>query len=197
MAKKEEEYLKKLTKAMEEAQSGKRFTHTLGVEYTACALAMKHDIPLFSAQLAGLLHDCAKCLEDEKLIKICDKNHLSVSEVERRNPYLLHGRVGAFLAKTKYEVTDEDILNSIEWHTTGRPGMSALEKIIFIADYIEPSRKNAPNLTLVRKMAFEDLDQTMIKILEDILSYLKSQGGEIDPMTLKTYHYYLGEKKET
>ena len=73
MAKKEEDILKKLTKAMEEVQTGKRFQHTLGVEFTCAALAMKHDAPIFQAQLAGLLHDCAKCMEDEKLLKICEK----------------------------------------------------------------------------------------------------------------------------
>ncbi|MBR3509530.1 MAG: bis(5'-nucleosyl)-tetraphosphatase (symmetrical) YqeK [Lachnospiraceae bacterium] len=190
MPKKDDDILKKLTNAMEEVQTGKRFQHTLGVEFTAASMAMKYGMPVWQAQLAGLLHDCAKCLSDEKLLKVCNKNNLSVSDIEKRNPYLLHGKVGAFLAKTEYGIEDEDILNAIEWHTTGRPGMSELEKIIFIADYIEPGRKQAPNLTEVRKLAFENLDQAMIKILKDTLEYLKSGKGEIDPMTLKTYQYY-------
>ena len=196
MAKYEDELLKKLTKAMEESLSRKRFLHSLGVEFTAASLAMRHDIPLINAQIAGLLHDCAKCLDDKKLLKICEKNQLSVSEVEKRNPYLLHGKVGAFLAKTDFEIDDEDILNAIAFHTTGRPGMSKLEKIIFIADFIEPGRNSAPNLTLIRKMAFEDIDQAMIQILGDTLEYLQSVEGEIDPMTKKTYDYYLKEQKE-
>lgn len=197
MAKKDDEQIKKLTKAMEEVQTGKRFLHTLGVEYTSAALAMKYGVPVYNAQLAGLLHDCAKCISDEKLIKICEKNNLPVTDVERRNPYLLHGRVGAFLAKEEYKITDKDILNAIEWHTTGRPGMSELEKIVFIADYIEPGRKNASNLDEVRKLAFEDLDLTLIRILHDILQYLKSSDkGEIDPKTLETYEYYQRNKGE-
>ena len=180
---------------MEEVQTGKRFLHTLGVEYTSAALAMKYGVPVYNAQLAGLLHDCAKCISDEKLIKICEKNNLPVTDVERRNPYLLHGRVGAFLAKEEYKITDKDILNAIEWHTTGRPGMSELEKIVFIADYIEPGRKNASNLDEVRILAFEDLDLTLIRILHDILQYLKSSDkGEIDPKTLETYEYYQRNK---
>ena len=197
MAKKDDEQLKKLTKAMEEVQTGKRFQHTLGVEFTAAAMAMKYGLSVYNAQIAGLLHDCAKCLSDEKLIKICTKNNLPVSDVEKRNPYLLHGKAGAFLAKSEYGIDDQDVLNAIEWHTTGRPGMSDLEKIVFIADYIEPGRKNAPNLEEVRKMAFEDLDRTMIRILQDTLNYLKaSDKGEIDPKTMETYEYYQRRKGE-
>ena len=197
MAKKDDEQLKKLTKAMEEVQTGKRFQHTLGVEFTAAAMAMKYGLSVYNAQIAGLLHDCAKCLSDEKLIKICNKNNLPVSDVEKRNPYLLHGKAGAFLAKSEYGIDDQDVLNAIEWHTTGRPGMSDLEKIVFIADYIEPGRKNAPNLEEVRKMAFEDLDCTMIRILQDTLNYLKaSDKGEIDPKTMETYEYYQRRKGE-
>ena len=196
MAEKLDDQIKMLCKAMEEVQSGKRYRHTLGVAYTAASLAMRYGSSIKEAMVAGLLHDCAKCLTDEKQLKICDKNGLSVSAVERRNPYLLHGKVGAFLAKTKYEIEDQQILDAIEWHTTGRPQMAELEKIIFIADYIEPGRTTAPNLAVIRKMAFEDLDQALIKILEDTLQYLKDGKGEIDPMTKKTYEYYLSVAKE-
>lgn len=182
--------VRKLSKEMEEIQDSKRYYHTLGVAFTACSLAMCHDVNIEDAQRAGLLHDCAKCLSDKKLIEICERNHLEISDVEYRNPYLLHGKAGAFLAKTKYQIEDQDILNAICHHTTGRPGMSKLEKIIFIADYIEPGRKQASNLPEVRKMAFQDLDRTMLKILKDILGYLATGDGEIDPMTQKTFDYY-------
>ena len=104
----------------------------------------------------------------------------------------MHGKAGAVLAKEKYDVEEENILNAIYYHTTGRPGMSQLEKIIFIADYMEPGRKNAPNLALIRKMAFDDLDKTLCKILQDTLTYLKKSGGEIDPSTEITWNYYSG-----
>ncbi len=187
--------IKKLTKAMEKCQDPKRFQHTLGVEFTAAALAMKYDVPIKSAQIAGLLHDCAKCLSPEKILSLCEKNHIPITEVERRNPFLLHGKVGRFLAETEYQVEDPDILNAIANHTTGRPGMSTLEKIVFIADYIEPGRKQEKieNLPEVRKLAFEDLDKALLKILDNTLRYLKEGGGEIDPMTKVTYDYYVKE----
>lgn len=167
-----------------------RYEHTLGVSYTAAALAMCHGGDVRKAQLAGMLHDCAKGLTDEKRLSICDKHNISVTEIERRNPYLLHAKVGSFLAMEEYKVTDSDIIHAILNHTTGRPGMSLLEKIIFVADYIEPERKHAPNLREIRGQAFKDLDGALIRILEDTLEYLKSTGGEIDPMTERTWAYY-------
>ena len=188
--------LKKIRKAMEKAQDPKRFEHTIGVEYTAAALAMRYDCDIRNAQIAGLLHDCAKCLSDEKRLSICKKNEILVTELERKNPFLLHAKVGAYLAKKKYGVKDEDILNAIRNHTTGRQGMSLLEKIVFVADYIEPCRKHAPNLTEIRKLAFVDLDKALLRILEDTLSYLRDSGGDIDPMTEDTWHYLSEESKE-
>lgn len=186
---------KQIKKSVKTTQSGKRFEHTLGVAYTAVALAMKYGVSLKDAELAGLLHDCAKCLSHEEKIAICTDNNIVMTAVERRNPFLLHAKVGHFLAKTTYEVEDEDILNAILYHTTGRPEMSLLEKIIFIADYIEPGRDQAPNLTEIRKLAFEDIDKALLWILEDTLNYLKSGGGEIDPMTQTTFDYYKKHKQ--
>ena len=125
--------LKKITKAMEKSLDSRRFEHTMGVEYTAAALAMRYGASIENAQLAGLLHDCAKCLSDEKRLAICEKHNISVNDIERRNPSLLHAKVGSFLAMDEYHVEDLEVINAILNHTTGRPGMSLLEKIIFIA----------------------------------------------------------------
>lgn len=181
---------------MEKTQDEKRYEHTLGVTYTAAALAMRYDAPLENAELAGLLHDCAKCMDDNRKIAICEKHRIGMTELEKRNPFLLHAKVGSFLAMDTYKVHNPDIINAILNHTTGRPGMSLLEKIIFVADYIEPNRKQAPSLAEVRKLAFEDLDEALLKILSDTLEYLDASGPEIDPMTRKTYQYYLAEKQE-
>ena len=185
--------LKRLKKAMKKIQNGKRFEHTLGVEYTAAALAMRYQADILKARVAGLLHDCAKCLGDEKTLNICAKYQIPITESEQRNPFLLHAKVGAFLTQHKYGVTDEDICNAIYNHTTGREHMSLLEKIIFVADYIEPGRKQAPNLAEIRELAFVDLDKALCRILEDTLSYLQTSGGEIDPRTESTLKFYQGK----
>ena len=181
---------KKLRKELEKELDSRRYEHTLGVEFTSASLAMCFGVPVQSARIAGLLHDCAKCLGDEKSISLCEKYDVPVSEYERRNPSLLHSKLGSVLAKVKYDVSDTDILNAIANHTTGRPGMSILEKIVFIADYIEPGRDKAANLSEIRQLSFIDLDQAMVRILEDTIAYLNSTGEEMDPQTLKTYAYY-------
>lgn len=188
--------LKKIRKAMEKSLDDRRYEHTLGVEYTAAALAMCHNASIKNAQLAGILHDCAKCLSNEKLLSICEKRNISINEIERNNPPLLHAKVGSFLAMDEYGVSDPDVIHAILNHTTGRPGMSILEKIIFVADYIEPGRNKAPNLNEIRQLAFVNLDAAMLRILEDTLKHLEERGGDIDPMTRRTYNFYSPDAEE-
>ncbi len=186
----------KIRKAMEKTLDSKRFEHTLGVAYTAAALAMCNDVDTDTAIVAGLLHDCAKDLSNDKKISMCEKRNINISEVERKNPSLLHAKVGSILAMEEYDIEDIDIINAVMNHTTGRPGMSVLEKIIFISDYIEPGRNKAKNLDIIRKIAFKSLDSALLKILEDTLSYLEESKEEIDDMTQKTYDFYKVSIKE-
>lgn len=88
---------------------------------------------------------------------------------------------------------DEEIIYAIESHTTGRPGMSMLEKIVYIADYIEPGRRELPNMADVRQLAFRDIDECLYRILKDSLVYLDSKNITVDPMTQRTYDYYKKE----
>lgn len=187
--------IREIRKKLEKSLDSKRYEHTLGVAYTASALAMCNQENTDNALVAGLLHDCAKCLSNKKRISICEKNHIPITEIERKNPFLLHAKVGCYLAEKQFHIHDKDILNAILYHTTGRPQMSQLEKIIYIADYIEPGRKHAANLPEVRKMAFQDLDRALMQILGDILGHLESGDTPIDPMTQKTYDYYINAQK--
>ena len=173
-----------------------RYQHTLGVMYTSASMAMRYGADVTQALLAGLLHDCAKCIPGDKKIHLCEKYGLPVSDVEYENPGLLHARLGAYLAEKKYHIHDQEIIHAISSHTTGRPGMSLLEKIVYIADYIEPGRKELPNMKEVRPLAFTDIDQCLYRILEDSLVYLNSRNISIDPMTQKTYDYYKNKLKK-
>ncbi len=173
-----------------------RYEHTLGVMYTAAAMAMCHGADMEKSIVAGLLHDCAKCIPGKRKIQMCMDNGIYISEAEYKNPGLLHAKLGAFLAETKYEVFDKEILNAITYHTTGCPEMSLLDKIIYIADYIEPNRTEAPNLDKIRELAFKNIDACLCAILEDSLAYLKTKKEVIDPMTEQTYLYYKKEWKE-
>lgn len=149
-----------------------RYRHTLRVADTAVSLAENYGYPADRAFLAGLLHDCGKSDGDA----------------------LTHAGIGARLARDVYGVDDPEILSAIACHTTGRPEMTLLEKIIFTADYIEPGRDKAPRLDFLRMRAYEDLDDTILCILEDTLSYLKEKGTEIDERSLQTYTYYYKRK---
>ena len=121
--------------------------------------------------------------------------HLEITELERNNPFMLHAKVGAMLAKVKYDIDDEEVLGAIRWHTTGKPNMNLLEKIVYVADYIEPRRDKAPNLKEIRKLAFMDMDLALLKILEDTLGYLGDSPEEVDSMTRETYEYYKAQIK--
>ncbi len=177
---------KKLKKYIDEL----RYQHTLGVMYTAAALAMCHGADIERTQVAGLLHDCAKCIPNAKKLKLCRENNIPVSEVERNSPHLLHAQLGAYIAKEKYHVEDPEILDAIACHTTGKPAMTLLEKIIFISDYIEPMRTKAPNLERIRSLAFTDLDRAVYVTLHDTLFYLEQEKACLDNQTVVAYNYY-------
>ena len=181
-----EELNRKLRKYIDD----NRYYHTQGVRFMSSALAMAHGVDIYRAEVAGLLHDCAKCIPDQKKIRLCDKNNIKITSVERHNPFLLHSKVGAYIAKEKYGINDEEILNAIRYHTTGKPGMTPLEQIVFIADYIEPRRNKSKNLPLIRQTAFRDLDECCYIILKDMLLYLHSKSGEIDSNTQEAFHFY-------
>lgn len=182
--------LKKIQKKLRKELDEERYEHTMGVMYTAAALAMAHQSDLEPAMYAGLLHDCAKCIPNEEKLQLCEELQIPIRDSERRCPFLLHAKLGAYFAEYNYKVNDPTILHAIKVHTTGVPDMNTLDKIIYIADYIEPNRKTAPNLPEIRRLAFEDLDKTMLRILTDTLTYLREKGGELDTMTVQTYNYY-------
>lgn len=127
------------------------------------------------------------------LIKWCEKNKTDITDVERLNPSLLHAKVGSIIAEKKFGVKDAEILNAIKYHTTGKPDMTMLEKIIYIADYIEPNRKELEGISEVRKMAFIDIDKALLMILKSSLEYLKEKGSLIDSLTQETYDFYFKE----
>jgi len=179
---------------LEKSLDSKRFGHTMGVAYTAACIAMRYDYDMNKAYLAGLLHDCAKCLSHKQRLEYCTKYDIPVTEVESANPALLHAKVGADMCKRKYSIEDSEISTAVLYHTTGHPNMSMLDKIIYIADYIEPNRCEAPNLKTVRKQTFTDIDLALRTILSDSVSYLGSSNKVIDPMTMQTYQYYMKQE---
>lgn len=184
----------RIQKKLKKKLSDSRYQHSLGVAYTAGALAMKYSEDINKAVIAGLLHDCAKFMTGEEMLEMSTKKFIDVSEAESIKPDLLHAKLGSYFAIKKYGIKDPDINSAIRFHTTGKPDMNLLEKIIYIADYIEPNRDKMPRLDIIRKIAFEDIDLCLKMILEDSVEYLKNSCMSIDETTFQTYEYYVNQK---
>lgn len=174
-----------------------RYEHTLNVAVMARHLAVASGVDPEKAYLAGLLHDCAKSYTHEELLVLCSLRNIEITEAEFRAPHLLHAKYGAWMAKYVYGIDDSEICEAVLCHTTGKPGMSTLDKIVFVADYLEPGRNQAPHLHILRKLAEKDLDMTVHRILQDTLEYLREKKAQIDPKTQETFNWiseFIAEK---
>ena len=167
----------------------KRYEHTLGVAYTAAALAMCYGEDILKAELAGILHDVAKAKKSFEL-KDDMKGYIDpytdgdyVDLIANKAPQILHAVYAPYLAKKDYKIEDKDILSAIRWHTTGKKDMTMLEKIVFVADYIEPNRKKLPDLDRIRTLSFHDISEAVKVIAKSTIEYLGSQGMYIDKFT--------------
>ena len=173
--------------------SKKRFIHTLGVVNSAMYLAQKYGANIENAHLAALLHDCAKeipLLEMRDLVANlpCDQDML-------HSGALLHGLAGLVLANTQYGVTNPDILEAIRVHTTGKENMSKLDKIIFLADYIEPNRK-FPGVNDIRLAAEQSLDAGVLCGFDMTIRHLIDRGDSIYPLTILSRNDLLRHMKK-
>ena len=184
------EIILNLRDGLKEKLSPQRYEHTISVSFICTALAMRYGADLEQSELAGLLHDCAKYYGDGNIIKKCEKQNIFLTSDELKAPVVLHAKYGAWLAEHKYGIEDKEVLDAIRWHTTGRPDMSLLEKIVFTADYIEPRRDKAADLPVVRSVAFIDLDECVYIILKGTLEYLEGKGYFVDSMSVQAYDYY-------
>ena len=182
-------------KALEKDLDQQRFEHSLGVEYTSACLAIVYGADITDARVAGLLHDCAKCIPHSDQIRIMEKAGLPPLQEEYDDQSLLHAKCGAIIARDKYGIEDENILNAIRFHTVGRPNMTLLEKIVYIADFIEPNRKQLQIMERVRKAAFIDIDQALLWIMESVREYVTSKGYEPAPSSVAAHDFYRNQIK--
>jgi len=171
-----EEYLEKNLKA-------KRYQHSLGVRDSAVLLAKKYNVDEKKARLAGLIHDCAKNLKDEEILKLVKGQDIEISEAKLKAPQILHGLAGALIAKNTFKILDEEILNAITYHTTGRENMTALDKIIYLADFIEPGR-DFPGVEGLRTLAFKDLEKALVLAFDTTINFVIEKGELLDLDTI-------------
>lgn len=158
-----------------------RFEHTLGVAQTAVELARINGMVGGKAYIAGLVHDCAKNLSDGELMEMADISGADAEE--RKITQVLHAPVGAVVARERYGINDQEILNAVRRHTVGGSGMSLLDMIIYVADFIEPGRKPFPGLEEVRDMARRDVRRAALMCAESTGNYQAMRGGSMHPAT--------------
>lgn len=173
-----------LEKAVEERMSPDRFMHTQRVVACASELAKRWNVDQHKARLAALLHDIAKDYLDDQLLNAARDFGIVLTEIERLSPSLLHGPVGAEIASRTFGVTDSDVLAAIRYHTTGRAGMSRLERVIFLADLIEPKRR-FPGVDDLRAAAEQDLDKALLLAFDRTILYLVEAGKCLDPKAVE------------
>lgn len=169
--------------------SEKRYVHTVGVANTAKLLAEKYGGNPEKAFVAGLLHDCAKEKSIEILREIIERNNDTIDTISENSNALLHGVSGAWLSKELFSIDDE-IFDAIKYHTTGKPSMSLLTKIVFIADYIEPGRK-FDGVEEVRNLAYSNIDDAIIKSCSNVIIHTVNKGGVVHPNTVDARNYLL------
>lgn len=192
------EFILSLEQKLQQILQPKRYLHTLGVAYLSASLAMCHGCSHREALVAGLLHDCAKNIPEQEQLEQCIRLDLSMSEHEKRIPELLHAVYGAHLAKDQYGITEKSILLAIRNHTLGRPEMSELEQIVYLADYFEPERTQptVPCLDDIRRLAFQNLDEATWLVAKNSIQYFESTGKDTDPMTYQVFEYYKSKCKK-
>lgn len=173
-----------------------RYLHSVRVMEEAIKLAKIFNCDIEKAATAGLIHDCGK-IEDEGEYELLKKSYdfdIIQSDIYIDNSALIHGVLGSEIARHEFQIDDIDIINAIRYHTTGRPNMTLLEKIIYISDYIEPGRK-FPGVDEIRKLAYKNLDKALLKAMDKSIKYLIDKGLYIHPYTLNARNYLINEIK--
>ncbi|SDC80718.1 putative HD superfamily hydrolase of NAD metabolism [Melghirimyces thermohalophilus] len=171
-----------LAKAVRQELPKNRWEHTLRVVDTALELADRYGADAEKADRAALLHDFCKYWSRERMEAIIRRGG-PPQDLLQHNLQLWHAFVGAEVVQEQFGITDSEILDAIRYHTSGRPHMSLLDKVIFLADYIEPGRR-FPGISEVRELAREDLDKAVLKSLENTLIFLIQRGHKVYPLTM-------------
>ncbi|GAA4705921.1 bis(5'-nucleosyl)-tetraphosphatase (symmetrical) YqeK [Brevibacillus fulvus] len=170
----------------------KRYEHTLGVAESARQLAVRYGADPDKAELAGYVHDYCKCWPVAKMREVIVRHDLP-AELLHGEKELWHSFVGAIVIQTELDIVEPDVIQAVRYHTTGRVGMSLLEKIVCVADYIEPNRV-FPGVEQIRKLAEQDLDQALAQALGGTITFLIEQKKQVYPLTLHAYNDLVSKR---
>jgi nicotinate-nucleotide adenylyltransferase len=179
--------ISKIKKYIKNNLSRDRYLHSLGVASEAVRLAINFNSDIYKAYISGLLHDCAK--ENQNKIYLCKLYNIKLDEYFLKQIELTHSFLAAEIARNIFFINDEDILNSIKYHTTARPMMSLLEKIVYVADKIEPNR-SFDDVENLRKVSYKNLDLAIISNLKFVINKNKLNGCFTHPLSIEALKYY-------
>jgi len=179
-----------ITAQLSKILSTKRLQHSFGVSKTAEKMAECFGCDKIKARMAGILHDIAREVPVDELLQRAQAFGIVVNDMEKAEPILLHAPLAAKLAQINFQIHDIEILQAILLHTTGGPHMSLLDKIIYLADVIEPGR-NGSDLEELRTMAYIDLDKAMLMALDQSISYIVARSGLLHPATIEARNEIL------
>ncbi|MGM0508012.1 MAG: bis(5'-nucleosyl)-tetraphosphatase (symmetrical) YqeK [Fusobacteriota bacterium] len=183
--------MRNIKKHLKDILSKKRYNHTIAVAEVAKKMAKIYEVDEKKVEQAALLHDCAKNFSLEKMLRLINREDELTPQMKKL-PEILHGFAGMIYARNIFRIEDKEILNAIKYHTIGRKNMGLLEKIIYIADVIEPSRK-CKNVDKVRKLAYKDLDLAILQEVENKIGFLLSKKRIIHINTIKMRNQILME----
>ena len=191
------ELIEQIKKDLKDILSEKRYTHSVGVMEMAARLAEIYGADVETAKLAGILHDIAKEMSSEEKLKYVKENNIIINEVERINTPILHGKIGADIAKKKYGI-NEQVQRAIEYHTTTNPNMDLISKIVYVSDKIELNRKSEDyDIKYERELALKDIDKTIIYIIDSNIKSLLNKGKLIEAEMIETRNKLLIAQTET
>lgn len=182
--------------ALETELKPKRYLHSIGVMETAIELAERFGADAGKAKIAGLLHDCAKNIDPVRSYGICELLGIELDDVAKKSYKLVHQYLGAELAKMRYGIDDEEILSAIRVHTTAKEDMSLLDKIIYLADFIEPNRDKEPfdGLDELRKLCETDIDEAMLFALDISIKSIVERKMLLHMDTVLARNWFLSKK---
>lgn len=167
----------------------RRYVHSIGVMEMSEKLALKYGEDPERCKRAGLMHDMAKVMSNKDKLKYVEENNIEVTETEKIVPGILHGKIAADLCKKNYKFDDE-MCSAIAYHTTGKPGMTMLEKIIYVADTVEENR-NYRSVNYYRDLAFKDIDQALLEIINFVISDNIKKDKVIIEKSIETRNFIL------
>ncbi|MEA4846431.1 MAG: bis(5'-nucleosyl)-tetraphosphatase (symmetrical) YqeK [Clostridiaceae bacterium] len=184
--------LNSIMKYLENSISPKRYIHSINVSKTAKKLAEYYEGDAAKAEIAGLVHDCARDLDSSLQLDCLKKEGIAADDLTLSVKELLHGPAAVHICRKVFAIEDEEILNAVRYHTTGKENMSLLEKIIYLSDFIEPAR-SFPGVEEMRGLAFRNPDKALLMAFNSSIEYVLSKNGFLHIDTIMARNYVLKE----